>query len=326
MKIAFTSCMNIRQYKSQPVWQQISALQPEVLVLLGDSIYIDVPWPTINGNPIAANDANFSDLEFHTHVHQLYRDQLNEPNFNALIQQTPQTYAIWDDHDFLWNNAQGGSLSSNVYGGLIRSSRALFNTYRRALAGRDPAQFPSNPNDPSLWRQPEPAPSYNSVDLPDDVCLHFTDGRSYKDRHTLLGTNQRSMLLEAIQDRPEALHLIASGIVVTGSRREERWQAYEDDYTWLTEVAKTHQLMVLSGDVHENRFTPVHIKDQQSLYDITASGAAIRFPLRWPGQATENFAILDITATEVVVYQASGGAQPTVVARVSRQTWKAASA
>lgn len=43
MNIAFTSCMSTRALAVQPVWGQIASKHPDALVLLGDSVYMDVP-------------------------------------------------------------------------------------------------------------------------------------------------------------------------------------------------------------------------------------------------------------------------------------------
>ena len=40
-KLVFTSCMDAENAPSQPVWTAIQADQPDVLMLLGDQIYMD---------------------------------------------------------------------------------------------------------------------------------------------------------------------------------------------------------------------------------------------------------------------------------------------
>ena len=97
-KLAFTSCASATAYPhSQPVWAQIAAESPDALVLLGDSIYIDVPGQVPLG-----------DHEFAVHVHQLYQRQLAIPEFRALVARVGlRSFAIWDDHDFLWNDVLG---------------------------------------------------------------------------------------------------------------------------------------------------------------------------------------------------------------------------
>ena len=48
MKLAFTSCMDAVRVPDQPIWDQIRAEQPDVLLLLGDQIYMD--WGDLGGS------------------------------------------------------------------------------------------------------------------------------------------------------------------------------------------------------------------------------------------------------------------------------------
>lgn len=41
MNIIFTSCMDAERIPSQPIWDHIADEEPDVLILLGDQIYMD---------------------------------------------------------------------------------------------------------------------------------------------------------------------------------------------------------------------------------------------------------------------------------------------
>ena len=41
MKLAVASCAKLQQTNPQPVWAEIMAERPDVLLLLGDNIYLD---------------------------------------------------------------------------------------------------------------------------------------------------------------------------------------------------------------------------------------------------------------------------------------------
>ena len=149
MKIAIASCSNPNNYPNQPVWSHISAKKPDALVLLGDTIYLDVPWATtFNGEMIHPSDADAAD--FLKHGLRLYRAQLGQSGFAALIKNVAKTYAIWDDHDFLWNNAAGDALPKNVYRDHFQATRALFKAFREAIGAKDPSIFPALDTDPRL--------------------------------------------------------------------------------------------------------------------------------------------------------------------------------
>ncbi len=95
MKIAFASCFCSQITPSQPVWSWIQAHNPDFLVLLGDSIYLDIHAPM---HPMAMTDDQFAQ-----HLFQRYSAQMQVPEFDALAQHmgAGKIFSIWDDHDFL---------------------------------------------------------------------------------------------------------------------------------------------------------------------------------------------------------------------------------
>src|SRR5687768_9272342 len=190
MKIAITSCSNISLFRRQPVWRSILQRQPDVLVILGDSVYYDIPWVTVGLDPVHPSDV--TPAQFLQHGVELYRSQLAQDDFRAAVRAVPRSYAIWDDHDFLWNGAAGDALSPQIYGDHIRASRALFKAYRETLAARSPEAFPADATDQRLNRAYEPAPGYTAVELDSGTCLHLTDGRSFRNKYHLLGSAQRA--------------------------------------------------------------------------------------------------------------------------------------
>jgi alkaline phosphatase D len=292
MKIAFTSCFSATVFAEQPVWRQILAHKPDALVLTGDSIYIDeLTHPT---HPKA-----MADFEFFRLVAAKYRQQLAQADFAALIAAVP-TYAIWDDHDFLWNECyEEKAIQKKIYAGHIRASRALFNAYCAHLEGRQ--QFPADDSDARLWSADEPAPGYRRVvmDVPGGaaVHLHLTDGRSWRVNRTLLGAKQRTDIGLAMEAAPaDTLHLVASGSVIE-AHKGDQWGSFED-LAWLRELAKKHCIACLSGDIHANDFHRIPTDNGRMVYDFTASGAAIRRAI-WIGTECQNFGLLEIDATEL---------------------------
>ncbi len=315
MKIAFTSCMSTTVFRDQPVWDQIRAQQPDHLVLTGDSIYIDAP-------PFDVHPKQMSDDAFAQHVFNRWRDLLTQPQFKALVSQVP-TSAIWDDHDFLWNeHYEERAIRRKVYRGLIRSSRALFNAYRRALDARlAPGSFPAAYNDASLWQPNEPPPGYQCKDLAPGVVLHLTDGRSERVDRTLLGASQRDAIAAQMAMRSsDTVHLLASGSVVENNAGDQ-WGTF-DDHAWLLNLARHHKILVLSGDIHDNVFDPIDVGGGRFLYDATASGAAIR-RLMTLLSPLQNYGLVEIDDHELRVSLYSFG-QPNFEQpkRIDRQSWR----
>lgn len=311
--IAFTSCMSTDVFaKSQPVWAQIAEQQPDLLVLLGDSVYIDGPGG-FDGlpSPIQPDDPHEA---FAQHVWRLYRRQLAIPEFAALIAQTP-TLAIWDDHDFLWNNADSRHREHPAHLGRMVVSANLFQCWRQALAGQP---FPEDTRDGRIWARwsdvasqiddDAAMPGYRCASyLEGQVWVHLTDGRSWrrKDKKQLLGSDQRQRIQRTIEDAPKgALHIIASGSTFSQvkAHQTESWQSYPQDRQWLMDLAARHRVLVLSGDVHELAVPAPVPCGGQTLDEAVASGAAVNFA-PWGvgekdslGQFTEKFGLLRIDA------------------------------
>lgn len=316
MRIAHTSCFSPTVFPLQPVWRQILAARPDLLVLTGDSVYIDE-------NPIPEHPKRLSDFEFLGVVAAKYRRQLAQPDFVAVIAQVP-TVAIWDDHDFLWNEHYAEkAIKRKVYAGLIRASRALFNAFCEHLEGRQ--TFPSGDSDARLWRPDEPPPGYRHLAFNPDgqppVHLHLTDGRSWRLERTLLGVEQRAQIEAAMDAAPaDSVHLLASGSVIE-AHKGESWVGFED-LAWLRTLAGRHRIACLSGDVHAIDFHALPLDGGRWLYDFTASGAAIRRAIS-AGSECQNFGLIDIDAQRLTASWLQFG-QPAALGPVAidRASWR----
>lgn len=115
MKMVFTSCMNAEQDSLQEVWNQIAEEVPDVLMLLGDQIYMD--WGDLGASkwlrklrPELAAGQMGGLKSFAADMHQRYAAQWAVPAFRALLaaftgRGPDRLLVIWDDHDFAWNNS-----------------------------------------------------------------------------------------------------------------------------------------------------------------------------------------------------------------------------
>ena len=253
MKIAFASCMCTRVFKDQPVWDWIANQNPDHLVLLGDSIYLDI-------NTGGAHPRDMNDDQFAQHEFRLFQELLAQTSFRSLVSSMPQgrTWSIWDDHDFLWNDAMGGSESkSPLQKGKIRLSTAFQEAFRRALAkSLAHGSFPAKYEDAVFWNMSQPPLSTPSIQLAPDVWLHLSDGRTHRNRGfgvpesktTILGVSQRAQFETQISgSTAQSVHLFASGQTLG-----EYKQHYPTDWRWITDVAKSRRTLVLSGDIHRN--------------------------------------------------------------------------
>lgn len=89
------SCAKLQQVDPQPVWSEIAALRPDVLLLLGDLVYLD-------------HDRHDDPAALAAELRRLYDAQFAEANFAALradlAARGAALLSIYDDHDFLGNN------------------------------------------------------------------------------------------------------------------------------------------------------------------------------------------------------------------------------
>ncbi len=321
MKIAFASCFCARLYPQQPVWGWIRQHQPDHLVLLGDSIYLDVPVDH-------THPQDMSDDAFAQHLHRLYSLQLQQAEFKALVGSMPKgrVWSIWDDHDFLWNDALG-ALHGRMpeHQGKVRLSTAFQEAWRHTLSqGLAAGTFPAAYNDPVFWPAQPAALSTPSIQLDDKLWLHLTDGRTHRtqtwllreSRRTLLGDAQRQALQAAMAAAaPDALHLVASGSTLADYKRR-----YPRDWRWLLGQAAKHRTLVLSGDIHRND-SDAFFTGGYPLHEATSSGAAVKDAVI-VGKLRRNFGLLEVDDQQVTVSLfADNKLEAKHLRKLSRGTW-----
>lgn len=297
MKIAFTSCFHPFNGKAQNVWDRIHQERPDVLLLLGDAVYLDADGVS------TTNLLTMTEPDFAQRGLDLYRAQLAQPQFKALYEDANiQTHAIWDDHDFLGNGSNGADLNAiPSIKPKVQMSSALFAAFRNAVETKASQSFPTTISDPRL--STPTTIGYRMVSLDGTSChLHLTDGRSFRQNvggREMLGANQRQAIAINIQNHPQDLHLIASGS--TFGQGGDRWQKYPTDAAWLLGLAAQFKCLMLSGDIHDNDFqTYATTTTGYPLHDATASGAAIRKLVGF-GKRLENYGILEITHAALTV-------------------------
>jgi alkaline phosphatase D len=314
MRIAFASCAFSRVCPSQPVWTHIAQQAPDHLVLLGDSTYFDLA-----GGP--APQA-MSDDEFAQHLFLLYSEAIAQPELAALVSglASGSVHAIWDDHDFLWNDANGAE-ERVVHGEKIRLSTAFLEAFRAALAaGLAAGSFPNAYNDALFWDLNQPPLTTPSKQLDAELWLHLSDGRTHRTRtwlleeskRTIFGPAQRDAFTQAITAEPRALHLWASGSTVAG------YQRYTRDLEWLKGLAAGQRMLMLSGDIHRNELDAFYTGGWP-LHEATSSGAAVRDAVL-AGAERQNHGLLDIDVQSVTIslYKRGQLEQQRVL---SRLTW-----
>lgn len=297
LRIAFASCMSAAVSTTQPVWSRIAADQPDHLVLLGDSVYLDIGAP----QPPQQMDT----AEFATWLVDRYRAQLAVKSFAALVRGMPadgRVHSLWDDHDFLWNDACGAQQAQRPEQvEKIALSSAAQTLWREVLSARLAGPtFPQDIQDARLWPQPPRPLATPSLALAPDLWLHLSDGRTWRTddsifgppKRALFGSAQRQRLSKAMAAAPaDAVHLFASGSTFAGYKR------YEEDSAWLLGQAAAHRTLMLSGDIHRNELDAFHTGGFP-LHEATSSGAAVRLAVVL-GSMRENYGLVDVDAQQL---------------------------
>ncbi|WP_089727168.1 alkaline phosphatase D family protein [Candidatus Thiosymbion oneisti] len=236
MKIAFTSCSKIQKYPVQKAWKYIEDENPDHLLLLGDNVY--------------APRKQEWDMEV---LDSIYRMQLEEPNFARLIKNVDFN-AIWDDHDFGANNAKGGE--KNIKEELKKASLELF--YKH-LGNR-------------MFSSPSPDHVYHSFEK-GNIKFIMLDVRYYRTKAsnespTILGAIQEVWLTQQL-DHNKKFTVVCSGSCLT--KGGERLDKYGEKYDSMVKLFKDRgNVIVLSGDIHKNRFIGTH----DGFFEVISSAVA----------------------------------------------------
>jgi alkaline phosphatase D len=236
-KIAIASCCKISGYKSvenQTAWQTIESKQPDLLLLLGDNVYMrqrGARWQL-------------------DHLEGQYQKQFAEPHFASLLSQTP-FMATWDDHDFGPNDSRGDTNRDRPY---RERSRDLFHRYMGNSI---------NNNRPEIY----------CSHVINDVKIIMLDSRYYKTNlfpqpnPTILGAQQEEWLWREL-DHNHRFTVVGCGTCLEKGAERDKWSAYQAAYSRLMEkLRQVPRLLFVAGDIHRNAFY-----NRDGFFEVISSG------------------------------------------------------
>lgn len=257
------------------IFNAIAEKHPDLMLWLGDNVYLREPdWGSRTGY-----------LHRYTHTR-------STPEMQRLLRGT-QHCAIWDDHDFGPNDADG----SWVFGGMARDIFDLF--------------WP-NPSCGVPGAENSTATSFSHL----DVDFFLMDNRTYRipaDTRTaqpiMLGEGQIDWLIRALKYSDASFKLVAVGSqVLSESHSFENFAAFEKERAELLrriEEEGIRNVIFLTGDRHFTELSALRLQNGHMLYDLTCSSltsgtykATTDNPLRVEGTAVEerrNFATLSFS-------------------------------
>ncbi len=264
-RIAFGSCNH--QSRSQHMWAQIAATDPDVFLFIGDNNYGDQGW---------SGDAGLSTLR------AAYQVQAETPELTDFRTKVPMMIT-WDDHDFGFND--GGA--SFAYRGW---SETIFETfwgssdevksrpgiYESRMFGADGKVTQIIMLDTRFFRSDFARMDYTPERPPLGPYAPSDDASK-----TMLGDVQWQWLEQELA-KPADLRVIVSSIqVITDAHNYESWEALPLERAKLYSLLAGREesgVVMLSGDRHAGgiyRETPVETGEE--LWELTSSSMNYSF-------------------------------------------------
>lgn len=235
-KIALLSCMRDREVESQgPMWKALSETKPDLVFLLGDCVYVDDEIGIVNEERI-----------WRRYVET--RVTLDFYHWKTLV----PTLAIWDDHDFGFNNSYGDTFWRKY-------STEIF----RTLYAQDAIM-------PEVMWGPGIATAFSAY----GQRFFLMDNRSFRDHpiigNTHWGSNQEDWLEKSLSTAKSAGWIMSGSQIFSGYR--SGW-GYETNHPkslkkMLTRLSSVQApVLFCSGDVHYSEI--MHIEDDLLGYETT---------------------------------------------------------
>lgn len=248
MKIAFASCGN--SSACQPVWGIIKRQSPDLLLLLGDNVYI--------GKAGYRPPASFATME--EELDRKYIDLWNESHFYNLFTTVPYL-AVWDNHDFGLPGAKylEEEPLAIIYGAYVPQEHRelafkLFNKHMKPRSLRPIPQLYVLPQSPIYCQHTDATGKIKFIML--DVRSAQEDPKN-NPAAKLMDDCQLNWLREEILQSTAEIHVICSGLTFTlGGNGKNGWAKH---INWFEEfsamvASSGKKTLFLGGNIHCNRF------------------------------------------------------------------------
>lgn len=242
-RAAFGSCARLQIDTEQPIFDVIRAIEPDLMFYLGDNVYADTPAPEA--------------------IADLYRRQREIERVKPVVRTTP-SLAIWDDHDFAFNDSD----RSNP---IREQSLDVFKRYW-------PNPSFGTPQTPGIFFKY----AYGGVDF------FFMDGRYYRDPasapdapgKTMLGAEQKRWLKDELRASRAPFKVLVSGGGFSKSERGgDTWAVYTHERNELFDFIRDNEIagvFGISGDSHMGELNCVPRSEHggYDFYDLCSSPLA----------------------------------------------------
>jgi phosphodiesterase/alkaline phosphatase D-like protein len=236
VRIAFGSCIDNPDSR---IWQTIAAEKPDLLLLLGDTIYI-----------------REDELNDETRVRARYARLTGNTEFARLRKLVP-TYATWDDHD---SGVDDGD-STSPFLPMLRK------VFREVWPPPDMSRSTA-----SLDFSIDTALA--TILVPDGRSFRVNQPDSKQATPTLFGAEQVAWIRHELEMPRRAITILASGTSILSSKtvRGEELRDFPTEYREIVNASarSPHPVIFLSGDKHYAELLKIQ-RQGKSLYELSAS-------------------------------------------------------
>lgn len=211
--IAFGSCIKHSTNPAEPIFGQVQAIAPDLMLLVGDNHY--------------GNRPDYDNLVFHLLRERAVASQA------AVLARTP-TLAIWDDHDFAGNNTYGANVPKRT------ESLSAFSRYWANGSFGEPGQ-------PGVYSKHR----HGAVEVfMLDTRYHRDPPGTNGD---MLGAAQLAWLQDGLAASTATFKVLAAGSRWTMAGSDDSWAEYPTERSLLFDFIADEAIsgvVFLSGDIH----------------------------------------------------------------------------
>ncbi|MCD6287601.1 MAG: alkaline phosphatase D family protein [Candidatus Hydrogenedentes bacterium] len=242
---------------NERMWDTIRRKQPMAILQMGDNVYIDHP-----DVPEAQK--------------YCYYRRLSQPAYRRFVANTP-VYAIWDDHDFAYNDHPGGGLDPDV----PAWKRDVWNIFRQNFNN---PYYAGGEKMPGVWHDL----SIGDVDFFMLDCRYYRTDAT-KPNPTMLGPIQKQWLLDKLKHSTATFKIIASSVpwafgtkggtairddgtkINRGIDTWEGFPAEREEIFGFLEKERIEGVFLISADRHRSDIWKIERPNGYTLYDAMSS-------------------------------------------------------
>ena len=257
------------------MWNTINDSRPDILLLLGDNVYIDQP-------------------EHSLCQHYCYYRRQSRPEWRRFTARTA-IYSIWDDHDFGTNDCvPGPAIEKPAW------KRKVWEIYRQNWVN---PSYGSGEKQPGCW--------YDF--MIGDVHFIMLDGRYYRDLKggSMLGSVQKAWLRKTLTASSGTFKVIASPVpfsprIKPGSK--DPWDGFPEEraeiFSWIRKD-RIAGVLLIAADRHRTDLRTIPNDASYTLYEFESSRLTNRHThkvvktdgLVWGYNKTCSFALMQFDTT-----------------------------